>query len=117
MNKVILIGRTTRDIDLRYTNSQKAVTQFSLAVKKRGKDDLADFITCEAWGKTAEIMSKYVMKGHKIGIIGRIKSDSYEDKNGQRKYVTKVVVEELEFLEKKQQSDGFTDASDDELPF
>lgn len=120
MNKVILTGRTTRDLELKYTPSEKAVAQFTLAVNKRGKNDLADFITCEVWERTAEVMSMYVRKGHKVGIIGRIKTDSYEDSQGQRKYVTKVVVEELEFLESKkdsQQSDGFEHVNDDELPF
>lgn len=114
MNKVFLTGRTTKDIDLKYTHSDKAVGQFTLAVDRRVKDDLADFISCEVWGRTAEVMSKYVKRGHKIGIVGRIKTDSYE-KNGHRVYTTKVVVEELEFLERK--GDGFQPAETTQLPF
>ena len=127
MNKCILTGRLTRDIVLKYTsNTQKAVAQFTMAVDRWKKDEMADFILCEVWGQTAETMEKYVKKGHKIGIIGRIRCDSYEDKEGKRQYVTKVVVEELEFLEKKEKTEksektddqGFHEIdSNGDLPF
>ena len=124
MNKCVLTGRVTRDIVLKYTsNTQKAVAQFTLAVDRWKKDEMADFILCEAWGHTAEALDKYVKKGHKIGVIGRIRADSYEDKDGQRKYVTKVVVEEMEFLEKKEKQEktsdhGFHEIDNNgELPF
>lgn len=116
MNKVVLIGRTTKEIDLRYTQSNKAVASFTLAVDRRGEG--ADFISCVAWGNTAEVMSKYVRKGNKIGIHGHISTRSY-DKNGQKVYVTEVVADEVEFLEKREQKNGFVEMDDDdgELPF
>ena len=120
MNKAILTGRVTRDIALKYTsNTQKAVAQFTLAVDRWKKDEMADFILCEAWDRTAETMKKYVKKGHKVGVVGRIRADSYEDRDGQRKYVTKVVVEELEFLEKKEKTSdqGFSPVDNNVLPF
>lgn len=109
MNKVILTGRLTRDVELRYTQSQKAVANFNLAVDRWKKDEMADFFTCEAWGQTAEVMQKYVKKGQKVGIIGRLRLDSWEDSTGKRQYVTKVIVEELEFLEKKNQESSSDD--------
>ena len=116
MNNVALVGRTTRDLNLKYTQSKKAVAQFTLAVDRRGRNEMADFILCEVWGRTAEVMERFVKKGHKIGITGRIRSDSYDDRNGKRQYVTKVVVEDLEFLEhKKDQSNDFV--SVDDVPF
>lgn len=125
MNKVNLIGRVTKDIECRYTAStQKAVARFTLAVNRARKDDGADFISCIAWGKTAEIMEKYVKKGHQIGVTGRIQTGSY-DKDGHKVYTTDVVVEEMEFLEKRQSSselkeeyvpEGYS-ALDEDLPF
>ena len=126
MNKVQLIGRTTKDIECRYTSkTQKAVANFTLAVNRMRKDDGADFISCIAWGKTAENMEKYVKKGNLVGISGRIQTGSY-DKDGHKIYTTDVVVEEMEFLEKKQDKpqtpqdeevpEGFA-YLDDELPF
>ena len=102
MNKVELIGRTTTDIELKYTaQTQTAVAKFRLAVNRKKKDDPADFINCTAWGKTAELMDKYVQKGNRIGIVGRIQTGSYKDKDGKTVYTTDVIVEELEFLESK----------------
>lgn len=102
MNKVSLIGRLTKDIELRYTaNTQKAMARFTLAVNRLKKEDGADFINCIAWGKTAEIMEKYVKKGHLIGITGRIQTGSYE-KDGHKVYTTDVMVEGMEFLERRE---------------
>jgi single-strand DNA-binding protein len=102
LNKVQLIGRTTKDIEVAYTaQTQKAVARFSLAVNRRSKDDGTDFISCVAWGRTAENMEKYVKKGHLVGISGRIQTGSYDGKNG-KVYTTDVIVEEMEFLERKQ---------------
>lgn len=125
MNKVNLIGRVTKDIECRYTAStQKAVARFTLAVNRARREDGADFISCIAWGKTAEIMEKYVKKGHQIGVSGRIQTGSY-DKDGHKVYTTDVVVEEMEFLEKRQSSsqpkeeyvpEGYS-ALDEDLPF
>ena len=126
MNKAQLIGRITKDIELRQTQSGLSVTKFTIAVNRRKKDDGADFINCTAWSKTAENMEKYVHKGDRIGIVGRIQTGSYE-KDGHKVYTTEVVVEELEFLEKKDaanttepktDADGFVTPDDDfEFPF
>ena len=120
MNKVTLIGRTTKDIELRYTKSNKAVASFILAVDRRSKDDGADFISCVVWGNTAEAMNNYVHKGNKVAIFGHIATRSY-DKDGQKVYITEVVADEVEFLEKREQkqSNGFVELDDDEgdLPF
>lgn len=126
MNKVYLIGRTTKDIEVSYTQSQKSYARFTLAVNRRGDDDKADFISCIAWNKTAEIMEKYVRKGHRVGIAGRIQTGSYK-KGDTTIYTTDVVVEELEFLQTKSDLkvekepetdiDGFMNVDDSELPF
>lgn len=125
MNKTVLIGRTTKDIECKYTpKTQKAFARFTLAVNRMRKEDGADFISCIAWGKTAEIMEKYVKKGHMVGISGRIQTGSYE-KDGHKFYTTDIVVEDMEFLEKKQDKPQQADEEvpegfaylDDELPF
>jgi single-strand DNA-binding protein len=127
MNKTFLIGRTTKDIECRYTpQTQKAVARFTLAVNRMRKEDGADFISCVAWGKTAEIMEKYVKKGHMVGISGRIQTGSYE-KDGRKVYTTDVVVEDMEFLDKREKNtphdepdeyipEGYS-ALDEDLPF
>ena len=103
MNFVACVGRTTKDIELRHTGSGTAVCNFSLAVNRQKKDDPADYISCIAWNKTAELLSQYVKKGHRIGITGRLQTGSYKNKDGYTIYTTDVVVESLEFLESKQQ--------------
>lgn len=127
MNKVIISGRTTTDIELKQTQSGYTVARFNLAVDRRGGDG-TDFVSVTAWNKTAELLSKYVAKGNKVGIIGRIQTGSYE-KNGQRVYTTDVVAEEVEFMENKKREqkpeqkpeppvDAFINIDDDvELPF
>lgn len=110
MNRVCIIGRTTREIELRYTTgqTQMAVAKFTVAVNRRGKDKGADFISCVAFGKTAELMEKYVGKGHKVGIVGHIQTGSY-DKDGRKVYTTDVVVGEVSFLESKRSDQTATD--------
>lgn len=103
MNRTVLLGRTTKDIDLRYAQSGTAVANFTLAVNRNYKDKQtgqyeADFIRCIAFGKTAETMAQYVKKGHQLGIEGRIQTGSYE-KDGQRVYTTDVVIDQFYFLE------------------
>lgn len=111
INNVVLTGRLTKDIDLRYTQSGKAAGSFSLAVERnftnqQGQRD-ADFINCQAWGKTAETMANYTHKGSLIGVEGRIQTRNYENKQGQRVYVTEVIVTNFTFLEsKKSQEQG-----------
>lgn len=105
LNKVILIGRTTREVELRRTNSGTAVATFTLAVDNRfvlkdGKPS-TDFISCVAWSNTAETMEKYVRKGALIAIEGRIQTRNYDNKDGNRVYITEVVVENMRMLESR----------------
>ena len=106
MNKVILIGRLVRDPEVRYTTGEKttAIASFSLAVDRKFKQDnqpTADFINCKALGKTGEVAEKYVRKGSKIGVTGRIQTGNYTNKDGIKVYTTDVMVEEIEFCESK----------------
>lgn len=104
MNKVILIGNISRDIELRYTESQKAVAQFNLAVNRPKREDgtqEADFINIVVWGKQAENINKYLHKGSKLAIEGRIQTRNYEDKDGKKVYITEVVAENVQFLDSK----------------
>ena len=101
INKVILSGRLTHDIELRNTPSGTAVTQFSLAVERsfarHGEEKQTDFITCVAWGKTAEFIGRYFGKGRSIVILGNLRTRTYDDKNGTKHYVTEVYVDEAQF--------------------
>ena len=111
MNKVIPMGRLTRDPEIRYAQNENgtAVARYSLAVDRRFKrdgDQDADFIGCVVFGKGAEFAEKYLAKGTKIVITGRIQTGSYTNKDGQRVYTTDVVVEEQEFAESKAASQG-----------
>lgn len=139
MNKVILMGRLTRDPEVRYSQgaSQTAVGRFSLAVDRRWKRDGepdADFFNCTTFGKQAEFTEKYLRQGMKIVITGRIQNDNYTNKNGEKVYSVQILVEELEFAESKaaveqragggrpspEQSDGFMripETAEEELPF
>lgn len=106
MNKVILIGRLTKDPEVRYTQGDKpmAIARYTLAVDRRFKrdgDDSADFIPCVAFGKGGEFAEKYLRKGTKIAVCGRIQTGSYTNKDGNKVYTTDVVVEEQEFAESK----------------
>ena len=127
MNITFLIGRTTADPEVRYTQGEKsmAVARFNLAVDRRFKKDgeqATDFINCVAFGKTAEFFEKYIHKGVKIAIQGRIQTGSYE-KDGQKRYTTDVIVEQVEFAESKQAKstqDDFVSIPEEitaELPF
>lgn len=124
MNRAVLIGRITKDVELRYTPNNVAVIQFTVAVDRRYKAEgqpQADFINCVAWRNTAEFISKYFSKGSRIAIVGSIQTRSWEDNDGNRHYVTEVVVDEAEFCEsKKQQSNdyatteaGYNDGADE----
>lgn len=142
MNKVILIGRLTRDPEVRYSQGEvsMAVARYTLAVDRRGRRDSdqqsADFISCVAFGKAGEWAEKWLRKGIKIAIIGRIQTGSYTNREGQKVYTTDVVIEEQEFAESKAASEGngqgqqrqqeqsagdgfmnIPDGVDDELPF
>ena len=105
MNNVNMIGRICKDLEVRFTQSNNtAMANFTLAVnrkfKKDGQQD-ADFINCQAWAKTAEIMAKYCTKGSQIGITGRINTRNYEGKDGKKVYVTEVIVEDFYFCGNK----------------
>ena len=139
MNKVILIGRCTRDPEVRYSQGENAtaVARYTLAVDrqfKRDGDQSADFINCIAFGKRGEFAEKYLRKGTKIAVVGRIQTGSYTNRDGQKVYTTDVIVEEQEFAESKKAAgqqdgnnggysdagDGFMnipDGIDEELPF
>lgn len=110
MNKVVLIGRITKDIEVKNTSSGMAVAAFSLAVNRdyknaEGKYD-ADFINCVAFKQNAETISKYVHKGDKFCVIGKISTRNYDDSNGKKVYVTEVIVDGFEFLEPKKNDDS-----------
>ena len=133
MNKFIGIGRLTKDIELKTTQSGKYVTSFTLAINRLSKNEgqpEADFINCVAWNQTAELMSKYTDKGSQIGIEGRVQTRNYEDNTGRKVYVTEIVVDRVEFLSKKetthqeyqeqhqeQYQSKPIDISSDDLPF
>lgn len=136
MNKVILMGRLVRDPEIRYTtNNNTLVATFALAVNRRfvkqGEERQSDFINIVAWDKTGEFVSKYFKKGQQVGVVGRLQTRQYDDKDGKRVYVTEVVAEEVYFVgDKKEESQNVfalsnTPASstypatikDDDLPF
>lgn len=136
MNKVHLLGRLTRDPEIRYQqdNEQMAIARYTLAVDRRFKRDgeqTADFISCVAFGKAAEFAEKYLKKGTKIAITGRIQTGSYTNREGQKVYTTDVIIEEQEFAESKAAADGSSqpaesdargfmsipDGIEDDLPF
>lgn len=135
MNKVVLTGRITKDLELRKTQSNKSVLKFTIAVKKDRKNEngeyLADFINVICWEQKADYLSSYSGKGSLIGVVGRIENDSYTNRDGQKVYQTYIVAEQVEILESKKTEpkednsmfggsrdnlgDNFFD--DDELPF
>lgn len=120
MNKTLLIGRATKDPDIRYTQSEQPMTiaRFNLAVgriyKKEGEQS-ADFISCVAFGKTAEFIEKYVFKGTKIAVEGRIQTGSYTNNDGNKVYTTDVVVEQVEFAGAKTDSKSAAKESNDDF--
>ena len=137
INNVVLIGRLTRDPELRYTPSNVAVATFSLAVNRNFKNQAgdyeADFISCIMWRQQVENFANWLKKGALVGITGRIQTRSYDNQQGQRVYVTEVVAESFQILEKKDNAANNAsmenqippsfektnpmDISDDDLPF
>ena len=110
MNTCSLVGRLVREPDLKYTQGAEpmAVTRFTVAVDRKIKKDgeeSADFISCIAFGKTAEFVAKYFAKGQRIGLTGRIQTGSYTNKDGQKVYTTDVIAENVEFVESKAAAD------------
>ena len=111
MNKVILMGRLTRDPEVRYTQTNNTlVASFSIAVNRRftrpGEERQADFINVVAWSKLGEFCSKYFKKGQQVGVIGRLQVRNWEDEQGQKRYVTEVVAEEAYFADSKRDGDA-----------
>jgi single-strand DNA-binding protein len=104
MNKVLLIGRLTKDAELRYTANGKAVASFTVAVQ-RNKEE-ADFINCVAWNKTAENLANYTSKGSLIGVEGSIQTRNYKNNEGKTVYVTEVWAQSVEFLSSKGKGSG-----------
>jgi len=130
MNKCCLIGRLTRDPEVRYTNDNLCIARYTLAVdRKFTKGEETDFIPCIAFGKAGEHAEKYYRKGLKVAVVGRIQTGSYTNKDGQKVYTTDVVIEDQEFAESKLASNGgghkasaddftnMTSGIDEELPF
>lgn len=105
MNSLVLLGRTTAPIELKQTQAGKSVVNFSLAVKRPFTKDTTDFFTIVAWDKQAELLSKYVGKGDQICIRGYLQTRSW-DGNGQKRYATEVVAQEVSFCESKKDSEG-----------
>ncbi len=107
INNVVLIGRLVRDVDLKFTNSGKAATNFTLAVNRDFKNEQgeneADFISCAAFGKQAENMARFLGKGSLIGVEGRISTRSYQSKDGKTVYITEVITNKVTFIESKKQ--------------
>lgn len=128
INNVVLVGRLTRDAELRYTPQDQAVATFNLAVNRNFKNQSgereADFINCVIWRQAAENLANWAKKGSLIGITGRIQTRSYENQQGQRVYVTEVVADSFQILEKRDNSANQSSMdsqmppfSDDDLPF
>ena len=130
MNKVALIGSLTKEPETRYTQTNNiCVVSFTLAVNRRYAkegEQQADFINIVAWNKTAEFIAKYFNKGMQVGIVGRIQTRNYDDKDGKKVFVTEVVAEEVDFADSKKEGekgesvhpDAFTPVTDEaQLPF
>ena len=125
MNKVVLIGRSTKDAELRHTQSGKSVSTFTLAVDRDFKnaqgEKETDFIPCVAWGKLAEICERYITKGKQVAVAGRIQTRNYEGKDGQKRYITEIILSEMKLLGSRQDGQapsGFEPVEyDSDLPF
>lgn len=116
MNKVILVGRLTRDPEVKTTQSQNAVCSFTVAVDRKFKNTAGerqvDFINCVAWRQLAEFLGRYFEKGARIGIVGNLQSRSYDDTDGKKRYVTEVIVDELEFVESRRKTEPEGEGND-----
>ena len=129
MNKIVLLGRLTKDVEVKYTPSQKVVATFTLAVDRPfsgadGKKE-ADFISCVVWGKAAELIGNSCVKGHRLCVEGRLQIRQYDDKNGQRRWITEVIVSGFDFVERRTEAQatktmpdmGKDVPFDEEVPF
>lgn len=119
INRVVLVGRITKDLELKKTQNGTSVVSFTCAVNRRfQQEQAADFINCVAWNKTAEFISQYGRKGSLVGLEGRIQTRNYEDATGRRVYVTEVVCDSIQLLESKSVNESRAVNSDfgNELP-
>ena len=115
MNQVILIGRLTKNLELRYTESNIAVGTTTIAVnrpRQKDKEQEADFINIKVWGKQAENIHKYLNKGSLIAVDGRIQTGSYTNQEGEKRYITEVIANNVQFLETKKATEKGTEATD-----
>ena len=106
MNKVFLIGRIVNDLELRCTSTGKSICEFRLAINRPANskgEKIADFINCRVWNKSAENLEKYQAKGNLISVVGRLQTENYQDREGKNRKNTYVLVEELEYLERKKE--------------
>lgn len=131
MNRTVLVGRLTKNPELRYTQNGKAVASFTIAVnrpfKNQNGENEADFINCVSWGKQAENLANYMSKGSQIGVDGRIQTRTYDNQEGKRIFVTEVLAENITFLESRKENQPSEknakdqgqpmDVSDQDLPF
>lgn len=128
MNKAIMVGRLAKDPDVRTTTSGKKVANITLATDRRMRDKegkkVADFHSVILWGKLAELAEQYLTKGKQISIEGEVQNRSYEDKDGNKRFITEIVADEIEFLSSggsnvkaKDRMEGFTEVTDEKLPF
>ena len=125
MNKVILTGNLTKDVEMRYTQSGKEIARMSIAVNQGyGDKQTTDFFNLIAWEKTAELIGKYLNKGSKVLVEGRLKNNNYEDNKGVKHYGVDVIVESIEFMDskgssKKKAANDYDDGAidDDDMPF
>lgn len=127
MNKAILIGNLTKDPELKATSGGKSVATFSLAVRRPFKTDETDYLNIVVWGTQAENCSKYLKKGSRAAVCGSVQTRSYDDKNGNKRYLTEIIAEGVEFLTSKpneaengfiSSQDGFVSSvEDEEVPF
>ena len=115
MNKVILVGRLAQDPEVRYTQSGKAVASFNLAVNRYGQKDSADFIPIVAWEKLAEVIGNNLKKGGQVLVEGRMQVRSYETQEGQKRRVTEVIVQNIEFLGSKKSNESTPESFGDEV--
>lgn len=127
MNLVVIMGRLVRDPEIRHAKDNMCVAKFTVAVDRRGKDKETDFISCTAFGKTAEFCEKYVKKGTKVALEGRWQTGSYTNKEGAKVYTNDCIIDQIEFAESKKSEEtapkapddfmNVPDNIDDEIPF
>ena len=115
MNKVILVGRLAQDPEVRYTQSGKAVASFNLAVNRYGQKDSADFIPIVAWEKLAEVIGNNLKKGGQVLVEGRMQVRSYETQEGQKRRITEIIVQNVEFLGSKKSNESTPESFGDEV--